>query len=156
MPSRIATSSNRSADSPSPRRSPPCCARRACAASPIGRCRAASSRCTPVGDCDVFADLVQFRSFPHKRESSSCAGSPLSRGRAEYQRPFKLVPVIAALTHLTRLGRAGFVFAREGVLALVDPKPLPAPARVALAGARLIERPTGERAAVRLAAALTR
>jgi ubiquinone biosynthesis protein len=64
--------------------------------------------------------------------------------------------VIAALAHLTRLGRAGFVFAREGVLALVDPKPLPLPARAALACARLIERPTGERAAVRLAAALTK
>ncbi len=64
--------------------------------------------------------------------------------------------MISALAHLTRLGRAGFVFAREGVLALVDPKPLPLPARAALACARLIERPTGERAAVRLAAALTK
>ena len=33
--------------------------------------------------------------------------------------------MISALSHLARLGRAGFVFAREGVLALVDPKPLP-------------------------------
>jgi ubiquinone biosynthesis protein len=32
--------------------------------------------------------------------------------------------VIAAFSHLARLGRAGFVFAREGVLALVDPAPL--------------------------------
>ena len=64
--------------------------------------------------------------------------------------------MIAALTHLVRLGRAGIVFAREGVLALVDPRRLPVPARVALACARLIERPTGERAAVRLASALTR
>ena len=33
--------------------------------------------------------------------------------------------LFSALAHLARLGRAGFVFAREGVLALVDPKPLP-------------------------------
>jgi ubiquinone biosynthesis protein len=64
--------------------------------------------------------------------------------------------VISALVHLTRLGRAGFVFAREGVLALVDPAPLPLPARIGLRLARTIERKTGEDAAVRLAAALTR
>jgi ubiquinone biosynthesis protein len=64
--------------------------------------------------------------------------------------------VIAALAHFVRLGRAGVVFAREGVLALVDTSKLPLPARAALRCARLIERPTGERAAVRLAAALTR
>jgi ubiquinone biosynthesis protein len=64
--------------------------------------------------------------------------------------------VIAALAHSVRLGRAGIVFAREGVLALVDTNKLPLPARAAVRGARLIERPTGERAAVRLAAALTR
>jgi ubiquinone biosynthesis protein len=64
--------------------------------------------------------------------------------------------VISALGHLVRLGRAGFVFAREGVLGLVDPAPLPAGARLALRLARLIERPTGEGAAVRLSAALTR
>ena len=33
---------------------------------------------------------------------------------------FGLAVVIAGLAHLVRLGRAGFVFAREGVLALVD------------------------------------
>jgi ubiquinone biosynthesis protein len=64
--------------------------------------------------------------------------------------------VIASFGHLVRLGRAGFVFAREGVLALVDPKPLPPPARLALRLARLIERPTGAGAAVRLSAALTK
>jgi ubiquinone biosynthesis protein len=64
--------------------------------------------------------------------------------------------VITALVHLTRLAHAGFVFAREGVLALVDPRSLPAPARLALRLARLIERPTGAGAAVRLSAALTR
>jgi ubiquinone biosynthesis protein len=64
--------------------------------------------------------------------------------------------VIAALAHSVRLGRAGIVFAREGVLALVDTSKLPLPARAAVRCARVIERPSGERAAVRLAAALTR
>jgi hypothetical protein len=49
--------------------------------------------------------------------------------------------VIAGLTHLHRLGHAGFVFAREGVFGLVDPTRLPLPARAALRVARLIERP---------------
>ena len=66
------------------------------------------------------------------------------------------VLVIAAVAHSVRLGRAGVVFAREGVLALVDTNKLPLPARAAVRCARLIERPSGERAAVRLAAALTR
>ena len=63
--------------------------------------------------------------------------------------------MLATLAHLSRLARAGVVFAREGVLGLVDPAPLPLPARVALRVARLIERPTGHGAAVKLAAALT-
>jgi ubiquinone biosynthesis protein len=58
--------------------------------------------------------------------------------------------VIAALAHLVRLARAGVVFAREGVLALVDASKLPLPARAALRCARLIERPSGAGAAVRL------
>ena len=45
--------------------------------------------------------------------------------------------MISALSHLARLGRAGFVFAREGVLALIDPKPLPWSARTGLRIARL-------------------
>jgi ubiquinone biosynthesis protein len=64
--------------------------------------------------------------------------------------------VIAALGHLVRLARAGFVFAREGVLAIIDPRPLPRGARAALRLARVIERPAGAGAAVRLSAALTR
>jgi ubiquinone biosynthesis protein len=63
--------------------------------------------------------------------------------------------VIIAIAHLTRLARAGFVFAREGVLALIDPAPLPLSGRWALAAARLIERPASSIAANRLSAALT-
>jgi ubiquinone biosynthesis protein len=66
--------------------------------------------------------------------------------------------VISALSHLVRLSRAGFVFAREGVLALTDSAPvtLPLPARTLVKIARLIERPTGASAEHRLANALTR
>jgi ubiquinone biosynthesis protein len=64
--------------------------------------------------------------------------------------------VITASSHVARLARAGFVFAREGVLALVDPRPLPPPARLLLRLARTIERPKGGGAAVRLSSALVR
>jgi ubiquinone biosynthesis protein len=60
------------------------------------------------------------------------------------------------ISELARLTRAGFVFAREGVFGLVDPRPLPVPARAALRMARLIERPTKDIATARLSAALTR
>jgi ubiquinone biosynthesis protein len=64
--------------------------------------------------------------------------------------------VISALSHLIRLSRTGFVFAREGVFALVDTRPLPLPAKMAIALARLIERPTAKDGSSRLAAALTK
>jgi ubiquinone biosynthesis protein len=64
--------------------------------------------------------------------------------------------VIAVLSHTARLGRAGFVFAREGVLALVDTARLPLVARVALRVARFLERPASSVAAYRLSRALTR
>jgi ubiquinone biosynthesis protein len=64
--------------------------------------------------------------------------------------------VIAAFVHLLRLGRAGFVFAREGVLGLIDPAPLPFSARSALSLARLWERPSTAESAHRVARALTR
>ena len=64
--------------------------------------------------------------------------------------------MISALSHLTRLARAGFVFAREGVFALVDTRPLPLPTKTAIALARLIERPTAKDGSSRLAAALTK
>jgi ubiquinone biosynthesis protein len=64
--------------------------------------------------------------------------------------------VISTLSHLVRLSRAGFVFAREGVFALVDTRTLPVSARTAIAVARLIERPTVKDGSSRLAAALTK
>jgi ubiquinone biosynthesis protein len=65
--------------------------------------------------------------------------------------------VIATFSHLSRMTRAGFVFAREGALAAVDASRLPFPARAALALARLIERPASKEApGNRVAAALTR
>jgi ubiquinone biosynthesis protein len=63
--------------------------------------------------------------------------------------------VIAALSHLTRLARAGYVFAREGVFALADPAPLPLPAQTVLKLARIIERPTSASVQNRLSTALT-
>jgi ubiquinone biosynthesis protein len=63
---------------------------------------------------------------------------------------------VTALAHLTRLSRAGFVLAREGVLGLVDPRPLPLPARAALRMARLIERRSTGAPTTRLSVALTR
>jgi ubiquinone biosynthesis protein len=64
--------------------------------------------------------------------------------------------VISALSHLVRLSRTGFVFAREGVFALVDTRTLPLPAKTAIALARLIERPSAKDGSSRLAAALTK
>ena len=64
--------------------------------------------------------------------------------------------MIAAVSHVARLGRAGWVFAREGVLALIDTARLPIVARTAVRLARLVERPASAVAANRLAAALTR
>jgi ubiquinone biosynthesis protein len=64
--------------------------------------------------------------------------------------------VISATAHLLRLTRAGFVFAREGVLSLVDTRPLPVPAKAAVALGRLIERPNAKDGSSRLAAALSK
>jgi ubiquinone biosynthesis protein len=50
--------------------------------------------------------------------------------------------VIAAISHLWRLTRVGWVCAREGVFSLVDPAPLPPPARIIWRLGRMIERPS--------------
>jgi ubiquinone biosynthesis protein len=62
--------------------------------------------------------------------------------------------VISAISHLLRLTRAGYVFAREGVFSMVDTRPLPVPAKAAVALGRLIERPNAKDGSSRLAAAL--
>lgn len=64
--------------------------------------------------------------------------------------------MISALFHLARTARIGFVLAREGALALVDPSVLPPLARGAIRLGRLIERRGAGTSATRLAAALTR
>lgn len=64
--------------------------------------------------------------------------------------------MISALSHLSRLARTGYVFAREGVFALIDTRALPLPERTAIALARLIERPSAKEGSGRLAAALTK
>jgi ubiquinone biosynthesis protein len=64
--------------------------------------------------------------------------------------------VITGIAHLVRLARAGYVFAREGVLSLIDTRGLPLGAVWAIRFARLIERPGAGTGAGRLAAALSR
>ncbi len=66
------------------------------------------------------------------------------------------IGMISALAHLARSARVGFVLAREGALALVDPSVLPPAARALIALGRLIERRGAGSSATRLAAALTR
>jgi ubiquinone biosynthesis protein len=63
--------------------------------------------------------------------------------------------VISALTHVARLTRAAYVFAREGVFSVVDPALVPPPGQILLRMARLIER-RGARSGPRLSRALTR
>ena len=58
--------------------------------------------------------------------------------------------------HLLRLARAGFVMAREGVFAVVDPAGMPPGPRTMLRLARLMERRNAGASGTRLARALTR
>jgi ubiquinone biosynthesis protein len=64
--------------------------------------------------------------------------------------------VSLGLSHLLRLSRAGYVFAREGVLSLVDTRPLPMSARILVGLGRMIERPSARSGSGKLSAALTR
>ncbi len=64
--------------------------------------------------------------------------------------------MLSDLLHLARNIRAGFVLAREGALALVDPSVLPPAAALALRLARTIERPGAGKGGARLSTALTR
>jgi ubiquinone biosynthesis protein len=64
--------------------------------------------------------------------------------------------VFGSVFHLARNLRAGFILAREGALALIDPSALPPSARLALRTARLVEKKQAGDGAARLSAALTR
>jgi len=64
--------------------------------------------------------------------------------------------MISSLFHLARAARVGFVLAREGALALVEPSVLPPVMRGLIRLGRLIERRGAGTSATRLAAALTR
>ncbi len=64
--------------------------------------------------------------------------------------------MLASFTHLCRLARTGFVFAREGVFSLADPAMLPPGAAPLVRAAQLLERRGVGTNAVRLAKALTR
>jgi ubiquinone biosynthesis protein len=68
--------------------------------------------------------------------------------------------VSLGLSHFFRLSRAGYVFAREGVLSLIDTRPLPVSARMLVGLGRIIERPSSQSRARsgsgKLSAALTR
>jgi ubiquinone biosynthesis protein len=63
--------------------------------------------------------------------------------------------MISAFSHLIRLSRAGYVFAREGVFGFADPSTLPPQAVLPVKIARLIER-RGAATSGRLSRALTR
>jgi ubiquinone biosynthesis protein len=65
------------------------------------------------------------------------------------------LPSLAAIGHLTRMARAGFVLAREGAFVGIDPLTLPPLARAPLALANLIARP-GAHGLSGLAAAIDR
>ena len=106
-----------------------------------------------AGDAEPYRYLVEFDpplSAPERVRRDDARGRlpprVASRDDRRHRRAaFRLALVIAAASPISfRLARAGFVFAREGVLGLVDPAPLPAPARLGLRLARLIERPTGD------------
>lgn len=64
--------------------------------------------------------------------------------------------MLGGIVHLARSLAAGFVLAREGALAVVDPSVLPPAPRALLRLARLVERPQAREASARLAGALTR
>jgi ubiquinone biosynthesis protein len=64
--------------------------------------------------------------------------------------------VISGAAHSFRLARAGFVFAREGVLGVIDPAMVPVPARPFYRMARLFERPSSDASEARLSTALAK
>ena len=116
-----------------------------------------------TGDAESYQYLVEsIRKFPKPnafadmiRAAGFCArevAEPLGRHRGA---AFGLAFVISATTHIARLARAGFVFAREGVFGVIDPSLVPPPAQLLMKLARLIER-SGAKSGPRLSRALTR
>src|SRR5438270_7288590 len=89
---------------------------------------------------------------PRRRLCARQLANPVRRHRGV---AFGLAFVISATTHIARLARASFVFAREGVFGAVDPSLVPPPGQLALKIARLIER-RGGKSGQRLTRALTR
>src|SRR6185312_1251915 len=89
---------------------------------------------------------------PRRRLRARQLANTLRRHRGA---AFGLAFVISAFTHIARLARAGFVFAREGVFGAVDPALVPPPGQLALKMARLIER-RGAKSGQRLSRALER
>ena len=116
-----------------------------------------------TGDAESYQYLVEsIRKFPKPNafaEMIRAAGflrvSHQTLVRRHRGVAFGLAFVISAFTHIARLARAGFVFAREGVFGVVDPSLVPPPGQLALRLARLIERP-GAKSGPRLSRALTR
>ena len=116
-----------------------------------------------TGDAESYQYLVEsIRKFPEaqrvcrddprRRLFARELAEPLRRHRGA---AFGLAFVISAATHIARLARAAFVFAREGVFGVVDPSLVPPPGQLALRLARLVERP-GAKSGPRLSRALTR
>src|SRR6266566_7338956 len=71
----------------------------------------------------------QYESAPRQAGVRVGEGAGCARVTVGALYHLRAITVILAFAHLSRLARAGFVFAREGVLALIDPRPLPMPAR---------------------------
>src|SRR5205807_3417803 len=92
------------------------------------------------------------RHDPRRRFCAREMAEPLGRYRGA---AFGLAFVISATTHIARLARAGFVFAREGVFGVIDPSLVPPPAQLLMKLGRLVERP-GAKSGPRLSRALTR
>jgi len=100
--------------------------------------RSGDSAARPRGDRDTesYQYLVEsIRKFPKPgafAEMMRDAGFSASSGRASRAASWHCIRAgvcdFSAMTHIARLARAGFVFAREGVFGVVDPSLVPPPA----------------------------
>ncbi len=111
-----------------------------------------------AGDAESYRYLVEsIRRFPeparfrrHDAGGGICPGFVPTDERRHRGVAFRLAFVISAPAHLVRLGRAGFVFAREGVFGIVDPAagagagaPVACASRACSSGARPARRRRG-------------